>query len=306
MTGELSWVEQQPVGQEPVILFPPSETLAAFEAHHFDEQNPPVDNPVLFFEWLRWYHNPERLDRQRQQGIFSGVAEYDYSLMHITAEMLADALKQIATFERTVDLKDLGPAAISGLADDFKKGIGDRYKILAERRDGWKEKLQANLVELDWIMAPVGDIRVHSTTADPLIIASILKHGLMVTVPTSIDHTVKSLHQYRPSSEPLVDEKLKAATIEANLNSLSHPHKSQTAVFVLEFPAPTIEQRQALADEATEYNTPVADPATLAIITTIALNGLPEYVIDPRFIKGYIDLETGQFHSREDVLNSAP
>lgn len=254
--------------------------------NNFLAENPPVDDSALFLNWLKWYHGESRVDELADKGIY-GVAVYDYDglLGELTPEIVKKAIEWAKL--HSFDYKDLSPAHFVTMRDisedEFNRDV--RFEQ-TKKIESWKETLRSNRKNLEHFLLPTGDIRVHFTSGT---IKSILLNGLIVGNPEQINHTTVRLVQYRPAHDSVVDIEIRQKVEEENLDTLSHPHHNQTEAIVIEFPQQKIKPERFV------------DPVSSFIIENIVFNKV-QFVIDPQYIKGYIDLNTGQFHSKEEVL----
>lgn len=263
----------------------PEETL-------FDIENPPYDDPAKFLEFLRWYHSEKRFyEATKREDWKNRVDVFDYDDgLRVDANMIP---KAIAVARRKgLDPRNLSPAQIIGFAGMDLENNEATHADFQRRQAGWEEKLKKNFAIIKDVLLPLQPTMVHST--NELSAQSILKQGLYVGTQPGLLHTAVKL--YSVDSSDLTGEDLaevKQITLERNLNTITKPHRGlygNTFVVVIRMPELTKEQKEELKEKRERGEG--AD--TTDNEDYYNKNNKGEYFLDPKYIVGYINLDTGE------------
>ena len=265
----------------------------------FDENNPPYDNPEEFFEFLKWYHDEKRI---KKMDITSSKPEaYDYlgspeRMPFCRPEMMPVAIAWAR--KRGLDPRDLLPFQIVRVFNDSKSGdVIDLITWDNELTARWRKNLEENISGLKEILNPTTRIYIHSTEGIDTVEA-IMRDGLSVQHDSSIQGTAARLErlQLTGAEDEQLKTKLEQAVINANLDMLSHPHKGGSLVVIINLPELTHLQKVELKN-IREHGTEMGHVFDGTIYYIKPNQDGP--VLDPQFIIGYLDLNTGLFHRKE-------
>jgi hypothetical protein len=270
----------------------------------FDPENPPYDDPETFLAFLKWYHDPNRVAQIEDSA--ERPADYVYDVLPVAAEMIPTAI--VWARKKGIDPRDLSPAQIVGVYSDSKRPEHMRSDAIEERyqqtRDQWKRNLEQN-EKLEPILCPQKRTFIHATGRFGGLDAvnSILQHGLDVK-DGSILGTAGQLEQVKLTGEEdeIMKEQMLNTVRAANIEILSSPHKGyQGNIYeiIIQLPDLTDEQAQEMRQQREGWSGANGD-STQFYITHDQKSS--RFVLDPQYIMGYVDLETGEFH-RKDNLN---
>lgn len=254
----------------------------------FDADDPPYEDPEKFLAFLRWYHDPRRMKD-------SHIPDYDYSMFKITPHEVA-----LAVAAAKVDGKDpraLSPAEIYF----FQRNPSSSVQQERERRDRqqqtWEMRLAAHREALDFILCPDKRIFIHATSRSEA--AQILRSGLTVLSGGTIQSTAKGLARLRLTGNETPEQKrtLFEAVTKENLQTLTHPHKGQPCLVVIQLPELTSEQQDEL--KRSDGLHIGGDATQFYIDQTTTKSGDVRNFVDAKYILGCLDLDTGVFQKNQ-------
>lgn len=261
------------------------------EETSFDLNNPPYDDPAKFLEFLRWYHSEKRFDDATEREDYKNRTDvFDYDILQINSDMVSKAIA--VARKKNLDPRDLSPAQIIGFAEAGLEEKEAAYVDFQRRQAGWEKKLKDNFAIIKDILLPHQPTLLHSTSEWSA--QSILKQGLYVGKRPGLLHTAVKLYSINTndlSGEALVEAE--RITLEHNLNTITNPHKGlygNTFVVVIRLPELKKEQKEELKEKRERGEG--AD--TTDNEDYYNKNDQGEYFLNPKYIVGCINLDTGE------------
>lgn len=239
----------------------------------FDADKPPIEDPKKMLAWLKWYNRKC----------------YDYP-ESITPEML---LKAIAWAQaNNFDVQDLTEAHIilsQGWSPDNKTLIEQAAEEIEKRIDN----LRKNIPELISVLLPAENMWFHATPQAEAV-SKIQKEGLQCNTVTGLSGIAESLTK---KNERQTDEEV----IDANIKALASPHRGYRYLIILRLPELTEKQQREYRDKRLQGE--ITSSTALFVTPRPQADVLKEHgagisynaIIDPEYITGYIDLDTGKY-----------
>lgn len=226
-------------------------------------------------------------------------SDYDYSSLNLTDDEIRNAVAWANTDwarEQGIKPEDLSPAQIvlGGIYGADKKTPAQEGEEMVALRE---KRIRDHQEKLLSILLPTQDTYIHATPAFENV-AKIFENGLYAYQAAGLDGVAVQLRRKRKDGDEAIDKEL----LEKNIHDISHTHRGYRFVVVMDLPPLTPEQ-------INDYNTKKSRTEHPSISSYFVKHldkpvGAPgvtlmyDAVLPSEYIRGYIDLDTAQFHPK--------
>lgn len=219
----------------------------------------------------------------------------NYNYRGVDPEMIAKAVEWVRG--KGFNPSELSPAQIF-LSQFHVPGEKTRAEIVEEMEKARIERLSANKTELASILAPKGKILFFHATPVFENVQSILNNGLYCDSRMGLDGVAVPLDSLSPNT----DQNAINQIIESNLRELACPHGGHRYEIIIELPPLTPEQKadfqkRRVKGEPVSRTSYYVQPLSVEA-GAIGVERTYDAILPPQYLKGFIDLDTGQFIPR--------
>jgi hypothetical protein len=268
--GQMVEVTFDQMTQEEKSVFDDSPELVQFDQD-------PLMNPSGFFDYLK-------------------VKNPNYKYDDLTSpEMIRKAVEWAQ--EKGFDPSELSPAQIL-LSQDYTPGTKTKAEIAQEVIEERVERLLSKKKELAHILVPTGNRYFHATP-DLDTVRAIFKEGLYCDSRLGLDGSAVPLASLPADSGDASRDMI----LNLNVRKLAEPHRGHRYEVIIDLPSLTSQQ---MADyESRAANGENVSTSSYFVETRDHEVGGEGAVITydatlpPKYLKGYIDLNTGEYYLKE-------
>ena len=257
----------------------PEERATFIEASPSSDLSPdPEEDPSKYLAYLK-AHNPNYV--------------YDDDF---TPDMIESAVAWAKS--RGFDPGELSPAQIR-LSQDFDLGDKTRSEIAEDVKNQREARLLANKQELEGILAPIEAAFFHATPSIENV-QSILRNGLYCDSAQGLNGSAAVLDSVASDA----DAETRAEVIVSNVRKLAYPHRGYRYELIIMLPKLSAEQKSDYRTRARQENVSATSYYMKKLAEEVGAQGVEmtyDAILPREYIRGYIDLDTGRFTSREDA-----